>query len=221
MTAHALRPGARRATGADHLLCCLILCCLAWTVRPGQADTVDPLRSIAARSYASRTLTAIVDRSALEESRRQPQATPEVGLQPPASRPRPSPRDLAAYDEIIERHSNAQGIDPDLVRAVIQAESSGDAQAVSARGAAGLMQLMPATAAQFGSPNVFDPEQNIASGVRYLRSLLNRYRSVEVALWAYNAGPQAVAAGRMPTETENYVPRVLKLRRYYRSQGGR
>ncbi len=80
------------------------------------------------------------------------------------------------------------------------------------------MQLMPATAAGLGVENRFDPEENIASGTRYLSYLLGRFQSVEVALWAYNAGPTAVRQGRMPLETQEYVPKVLRLRRAYATE---
>ena len=85
-------------------------------------------------------------------------------------------------------------------------------------GAAGLMQLMPITAKELGVTDRFDPEQNIESGTRYLRRLLDRFGSTELALWAYNAGPSAVEAGRMPLETQEYVPRVLLLQNYFSNE---
>jgi soluble lytic murein transglycosylase-like protein len=220
MTAPTVSIGAS-AVGSRIPLRCLAWWCLALIVTPAQAETADPLLSIVGRSYASQTLSAIVHRSAVVGSRRQRSPAAAVVSQAAASPSRRAPGGVAAYDEIIKRYSDEFDLDPDLVRAVIQAESSGDPQAVSPRGATGLMQLMPATASEFGSPELLDPEQNIATGTRYLRSLLDRYDSVEVALWAYNAGPGAVAAGSLPAETEIYVPRVLELRRYYRSQAGR
>ena len=125
---------------------------------------------------------------------------------------------MEGYREMIEQYSALHELEPALVKAVIAAESGGDPRAVSASGAAGLMQLMPGTAAQLGVENVFDPEQNIASGTRYLRSLIDRFGSVEVALWAYNAGPAAVEKNRLPAETEAYVPKVLKLRHFYKTR---
>ena len=74
------------------------------------------------------------------------------------------------------------------------------------------MQLMPITAKELGVTDRFDPEQNIDSGTRYLRRLIDRFGSAELALWAYNAGPTAVESGRMPEETQEYVPRVLLLK---------
>jgi soluble lytic murein transglycosylase-like protein len=102
-----------------------------------------------------------------------------------------------------------------LVAAVILAESGGDPRAQSKRGARGLMQLMPATARQYGVSNVFDPEENIRGGSRYLRDLLERYQNnLQLVLAAYNAGPEAVDQhGGIPPfrETLEYVPRVLQI----------
>jgi hypothetical protein len=119
---------------------------------------------------------------------------------------------VADYEPLIRENANRQGIRPDLVRAVIQVESGFNARAVSPKGAKGLMQLMPATAARFGVRNVFDPTENIRAGVDYLRSLLDRYDNEELALAAYNAGPGAVDryASQVPPfpETRNYVQRI-------------
>ena len=82
------------------------------------------------------------------------------------------------------------------------------------------MQLMPDTASEMGAVDRFDPEQNIASGTRYLRRLLDRFNSVELALWAYNAGPGSVNDGVLPRETEAYVPRVLRLKRDFAAREG-
>ena len=101
-------------------------------------------------------------------------------------------------------------VNVDLVRALIQAESAFNPRAVSPKGALGLMQLMPATAAEFGVTDAFNPAQNIRAGVRYLKQLLDTYEGrVELALAAYNAGPGAVKkyGGKVPPyrETQNYV----------------
>ena len=118
----------------------------------------------------------------------------------------------AAFDEAIEEHASAQGVSPELVRAVIQVESAFNPQAVSPKGAMGLMQLMPATARELGVENPFLPEDNIRGGVAYLRQLLDRYdRNVELALAAYNAGPGSVEKyGAIPPyrETQAYVKKV-------------
>lgn len=117
------------------------------------------------------------------------------------------------YDEVIEEHARAQGVSPDLVRAVIQLESGFDATAVSPKGAMGLMQLMPATARELGVENPFHPVENIRGGVAYLRQLLDKYnQNVPLALAAYNAGPGAVDrfGGTVPPyqETREYVRRI-------------
>jgi soluble lytic murein transglycosylase-like protein len=128
----------------------------------------------------------------------------------------PSLQRSAAYSHIIDGAALANRLEPALVTAVILAESGGDPRAVSKRGARGLMQLMPATARQYGVNNVFDPEQNIRAGTRYLHDLAERYQNdVELMLAAYNAGPEAVdrQGGRIPPfrETLEYVPRVLQI----------
>jgi len=137
--------------------------------------------------------------------------------------PAPKVRDLLrksqAYSGLIEGVARENRLEPALVRAVIVAESGCDPKAVSKRGARGLMQLMPATARQYGVRNVFDPEQNIRAGSQYLRDLTDRYQNdLELVLAAYNAGPAAVDqhGGRIPPwkETLEYVPHVLKIYRH-------
>lgn len=117
------------------------------------------------------------------------------------------------FDDLIERHASAQGLSPELVRAVIQVESAFNPAAISPKGAMGLMQLMPATARDLGVSDPFQPDQNIRGGARYLRWLLDRYDgNVELALAAYNAGPGAVDryGQQVPPfrETQSYVEKV-------------
>ncbi|HET7619580.1 MAG TPA: transglycosylase SLT domain-containing protein [Vicinamibacterales bacterium] len=119
----------------------------------------------------------------------------------------------AAYEDLILEHATRHEIDPNLVRAVIQAESGFDPLARSPKGAMGLMQLMPETAAEYGVDNAYDPAANIGAGVAYLKSLLVRYDGDEsLALAAYNAGPGAVKkyGNTVPPyrETREYVARV-------------
>jgi soluble lytic murein transglycosylase-like protein len=122
-------------------------------------------------------------------------------------------RRTAAYDGLIIEHSTLHGVRADLVRAVIQAESAFNPFARSVKGAMGLMQLMPATAAEYQVTNPYDPAQNIRAGVAYLKRLLVRFsQNEELALAAYNAGPGAVDkyGGVVPPyrETRNYVSKI-------------
>ena len=119
--------------------------------------------------------------------------------------------------DLIERHAARRGLDPLLVRALIQVESGYDSRAVSRKGAMGLMQLMPQTAAQLSVVDPFDPEANIRGGTDYLRLMLDRFdKKLSFALAGYNAGPEAVRRyGGVPPyqETRQYVRRVLSLYR--------
>ena len=117
------------------------------------------------------------------------------------------------YDSAIEEHAAAHRVRPELVRAVIQVESAFNPRARSNKGAMGLMQLMPDTAADLGVTNAYDPEQNIRGGVAYLRQLLDKFGgNEELALAAYNAGPGAVTkyGDAIPPyrETRQYVDKV-------------
>jgi hypothetical protein len=115
---------------------------------------------------------------------------------------------------LIHKYANLHGVDPSLVRSVMRHESGFNPRAVSPKGAQGLMQLMPGTAELMGVSNPFDPEQNIAGGVGYLRLCLDRFNNdVALALAAYNAGPERVArTGGIPAipETQNYVRNVMQ-----------
>jgi soluble lytic murein transglycosylase-like protein len=125
-------------------------------------------------------------------------------------------RKSAQYSKVIESAARASRLEPALVQAVMVAESGGDPNALSKRGARGLMQLMPATARLYGVSDAFDPEQNIRAASHYLRDLTDRYQNdLELVLAAYNAGPAAVDlnGGKIPPlrETLDYVPRVLRI----------
>ena len=117
----------------------------------------------------------------------------------------------AAIDQAASRHN----VDPNLVRALVKVESNFNPNAVSRKGAMGLMQLMPQTARQLNLKNPFDPQQNIDAGVRHLKQLLDNYNGdVRLSLAAYNAGSGAVSRNRgIPrySETQNYVRRITNL----------
>jgi len=122
-----------------------------------------------------------------------------------------------ALARLVRLGAAQNGLSPRLVSAVIDVESRGDPSAISATGAAGLMQLMPDTALNYGVSNRFDPEGNVAAGCRYLHDLLARYHNnLSLALAAYNAGPGAVDAHHgVPSfpETRAYVARVNAMLR--------
>jgi hypothetical protein len=128
------------------------------------------------------------------------------------------------YDALIEAAATRHKVDYALIKAVIKAESNFDHNAVSPKGAQGLMQLMPQTASSLQVRDSFEPEANIEGGVRYLRYLIHVYGGdLRLALAAYNAGEKAVARHRgIPpyAETRNYVHRVLDLYNLYRKESG-
>lgn len=115
-----------------------------------------------------------------------------------------------AIDDYVRRSAAAERIDPGLLAAIIACESGFDPNATSRAGARGLMQLMPQTAASLGVSDSYDPVQNVAAGARYLRSLIDRFGDVELAIAAYNAGPGAV-------ERYRGVPPFLETRKYVRA----
>lgn len=115
----------------------------------------------------------------------------------------------AAIDSLAYEAGRRYGLDPCLILSVMSAESAYRMQAVSPKGASGLMQLMPATAVRFGVRNIFDPRENVMAGSSYLKWLLDKFGDVRLALAGYNAGEGAVEfyGGRIPPflETQNYV----------------
>ncbi len=134
--------------------------------------------------------------------------------EPGARRDGETPDPSAPYADMIDRSAAHEGVDPRLVRAVIQVESAYQPTARSRKGAQGLMQLMPDTARRYAVSNPYDPKSNISAGVRYLRSLIDRYEQIPLALAAYNAGEAAVERfGGIPPypETVSYVRQVLSL----------
>jgi soluble lytic murein transglycosylase-like protein len=117
------------------------------------------------------------------------------------------------YGDIIDAVATAEGVDPDIVKAVIAVESAYKPRARSPKGAMGLMQLMPATARQYAVKDPYDPRANVAAGVKHLKSLMDRF-DLRLALAAYNAGEGAVQRfGGIPPyrETRAYVSRIMRL----------
>jgi len=118
------------------------------------------------------------------------------------------------YRELIEAAAARYNVDADLITSVIAVESNFDPKALSRKNARGLMQLLPETAARLGVQDIYDPQENINAGTRYLRELLEKYNNnLTLALAAYNAGPDRVEQyGRVPpfTETLSYVRRVKR-----------
>jgi soluble lytic murein transglycosylase-like protein len=150
-----------------------------------------------------------------------PLARPVVALLPPAPKVKPNIEVSAeytaipaneAYDDIVQEAAQLYDMDPNLIRAVMQAESAFHPYAVSRAGAEGLMQLMPELSTEMGVSNAFDPRENIMGGVRYLKRLLDYHDgNLDLALASYNAGPGNVERyGGIPPfrETRNYVKTI-------------
>ena len=188
-------------------------------------EAVEQVMSLPkARALAEEGMTLGLILQQLERENEQPSVMARMGqAQSGQAEPPPSPSlgasetsvpeetfglpHLQQYQPIIERHSQFNQIPPEFIEAVIQAESGGDPNAESRAGAVGLMQLMPVH--KVGDRR--DPEQNIAAGAAYLKELIDEFGSMERALWAYNAGPTAARAGRMPKETKEYIPKVMAI----------
>jgi soluble lytic murein transglycosylase-like protein len=139
---------------------------------------------------------------------------PALAVSLPASSVGPAREDLKLqYDPIIRSHALKYKVPAELIHSIIKAESNYDYRAVSPKGAAGLMQLMPETAAQYGVEDRFDPEDNIMGGVKYLKDLIKLYNNnTKMVLAAYNAGQEALKKfnGIPPyAETRQYIRRVM------------
>jgi soluble lytic murein transglycosylase-like protein len=132
-------------------------------------------------------------------------------------------------DSAIEAAAAKTGLDPDLLRAVIQVESSFRVKVVSGSGAQGLMQLMPGTAKEVGVTDPFDPYQNVLGGAKYLKKMLNRFGDMRLALAAYNKGPGRISSyhitdpddpdqySKIPAGCRGYVNKILE---YYKKYSG-
>lgn len=141
-----------------------------------------------------------------------------VGIEPEEIfEPIPEPEPLTEktpFQKIIRAAAERYGMDADLIHCVVAVESNFDPKAVSPKNARGLMQLLPQTAARYGVKDIFDPEENVNAGTRYLKELLTKYHNLTLALAAYNAGPERVDryGRRVPPylETMKYVQRIAK-----------
>jgi soluble lytic murein transglycosylase-like protein len=206
---------ARSAHTAWLILATLVLC-----PRPAGAQIAKVVNGegrsffVNAEPPLSAKLTAAKPRNAIYL----PTETTLTGRQHPWSSV-----DRDGAEKIVREAAERHHVDPALVRAVIETESNWNPRAYSHKGAGGLMQLIPTTAQRFGAYDVFNPQQNIDAGVKYLRTLLERYNgNLDLALAAYNAGEGAVErAHGIPAyrETRNYVQRVQEA--YFRPGSGR
>jgi soluble lytic murein transglycosylase-like protein len=189
-------------------------------LRAQEADPAARIRSLMETSLQRQRESAERQRQSI---RLQKQQATESGdffivpwVQPVALTAPPECEPVAPHEigPLVREISEREGLTPDLLRAVIEQESSYLPCAVSPKGAQGLMQLMPATASLLGIADPFEPRQNLNGGARFLRSLLDRYGGdLVLALAAYNAGPARVdASGGVPPipETMNYVTEIMK-----------
>jgi hypothetical protein len=218
----------REATGRV-ILCFTVMLALGAIAAPAQAELVflTSGRSLSVKSHQVQGDTIILSlrtggqvtcaKSLIEKIVPDEVPYPEPQAETPVVA---APKETAGsllmatpYGEIITAVSAAHGVDPLLVRAVIQVESNYQARARSRKGAMGLMQLMPSIAREHQVGNPFDPRANIEAGIKHLKTLIDRW-GVELALAAYNAGEGAVMKfnGVPPyRETRNYVSKILSL----------
>ena len=202
------------------LTACLMLGSLALCVRPANAQIAKVADDSGRHFFINANPTPIKIAQAAK-SRTNIYLPSEVSF---TGRSRPAMDvDRDGVEKLVREASARHKMDPALVRAVIETESNWNPKAYSHKGAGGLMQLIPTTAQRYGAYDIFDPQQNIDAGVKYLRTLLERYRgNLDLALAAYNAGEGAVdRAHGVPSfrETRDYVQKVQNA--YFRPGSGR
>ena len=208
-----------------------LLFLVAWLLiqlAPRRANLVGKVYRVPAMTRYLAAVPSPVDRAplaALDIPGSSKETKPTPGLKstgtPSSAKPKiarfalPPGLNAAALAAIVKKCAQEQGMDEDLVWAVIRQESGGNPRAVSPKGAMGLMQLMPGTAAALGVTDPYDPEQNVSGGIKYLLACLNRFQQdIRLALAAYNAGPGNVIKynGCPPfPETRNYVKAVIHV----------
>jgi hypothetical protein len=181
--------------------------------KPRRGSTISSTPALSPASGASSSL--LVNRFSDNETSYAEAKPMEIPVAPKSTETR--------YDGIIAKSAERHHVDPALVKAVISQESGWNPQAISPKGAVGLMQLIPGTAQRYGAHNSFDPVQNVEAGTSYLKSLLDRYdNNLDKTLAAYNAGENAVDRnGGVPAypETQKYVQKVSD--RYFQPSSGR
>ena len=133
-------------------------------------------------------------------------------------RPKHIVESISPWEQYIKKYSSVYGVEPDLVRAIIYAESKGKPSVVSRDGALGLMQLMPITANFMGISNPLDPEENIKAGVKYIAWLVKNSEKYDDThlLWAWNAGPSMIGKNIIPGETKKFIIEVLSVKTFLR-----
>ena len=203
------------------LAACLILGSLALFARPADAQIAKIVDNSSGRSFFINANPAPVSLVPTTKSHSNIYLPGEISF---TGRAHPAvDMDRDGVEKLVREAAGRHRVDPALVRAVIETESNWNPKAFSHKGAGGLMQLIPTTAQRYGAYDVFDPQQNIDAGVKYLRTLLERYHgNLDLALAAYNAGEGAVdRAHGVPSfrETRDYVQKVQNA--YFRPGSGR
>ena len=196
----------------------LAACTFAW----GVAGSAEPVFAGVYRYVDERGVVHLSNVPTDTRFRRYRPALVGGSIPPSAlSRPHRGGKGPARFDDLIARAGVINGLSPALIKAVVRAESNFQPDAVSRKGAQGLMQLMPKTARSLGVRDALRPSENVFAGSRYLRNMIDRYGDLRYALAAYNAGPTAVDRyGGVPPypETRQYVDRVLRFYRRYHGQ---